>query len=107
MKTGLLILKKKNVYEGSKRVFKKIYSDERFKNKISNNVKKETISDCYFAIYKHHMCQNNKPKALINITLSILTCPNRQFKHKIYLLISSFDILSSTLKLKNEYKVHP
>lgn len=99
-------IQKNNVYKINLKTFKKIYSDKKYINNISRLVKKETISDCYFAIYKYHMYQNEKCKASINLLLSILTHPFRQFKHKLYLLLSTSNILSSTLHLHNEYKKH-
>ncbi len=80
-------IEKKNVYEGNKHAFKKIYSNERFKNKISKAVKNETLADCYFAIYKHFMLKKDFKKARLNLLQSIVTCPSRQLKHKLLLLL--------------------
>jgi len=93
-----------NSFQKGLEVFKSLYKDKRWKNKISLYVKRTTISDCYFGIAKYHMHQNNRWKALCYSLYSIIVYPNRLLKHKIYSILSLSNLLTNIFKLKNEYK---
>ena len=93
-----------NSFQKGLLVFKSLYKDKRWENKISSYVKRTTMSDCYFGIAKYHMHQENIFKAMVNLIHSIIIYPNRQFKHKIYLLLSLNKFFSAIFKFKNGYK---
>jgi len=95
-----------NSYKKNLRVFKSIFRNKKWKNKISSYVKRTIKSDCYFGIAKYHIFHNQKIYACIYIIASIVQYPKRQFKHKVYTLISCISILSNILNIKNEYQKH-
>lgn len=56
---------------------------------LSPRIKKETLSDCYLGIYKHHKWHNRNFEAKKAILLSILYYPQFKLKEKLYLLFKS------------------
>lgn len=81
---------KNNVYQLALNQFRKIYANKKFEKKISNKIKKETISDCYFGIGKYFLCNNKYLNGRINILKSILKNFSSSYKYKLNLFILSF-----------------
>ena len=81
---------KTNSFKQGLSVFSKIYADKRWKNEISNYVKRTTISDCYFGIAKYHLYNGNIINGIINMICSIIYYSDRQAKYKINLMLKGF-----------------
>ena len=81
---------KTNSFKQGLGVFRKIYADKRWKNEISNYVKRTTISDCYFGIAKYHLYNGNITNGIINMIRSIIYYSDRQAKYKINLMLKGF-----------------
>ena len=80
-------LEKSNSPKEQLKTLKIIFKKNHSGHKISKNIKKLKISNCYFNSAKHFMFKNQKLKAGILILKSILMdWKNSQTKHKIYCL---------------------
>lgn len=70
-------------------MLKYIFSEKKYKGKISGRVKSLAISNCYFNIAKHHIYNRNKYKAIFNLMISMIKCAlHPQTKHKVFLIFS-------------------
>ena len=72
----------KERYEALNYILTKSYS-----KKINKEVKRRTLSDCYFGIFKYHYYQKQVSKARFNIFIAIFLFPKIQLKQKLYLLL--------------------
>jgi len=89
---------KYNSYTLNLNQFKRIYANSEFKSKISNNIIKETISDCHFGIAKYYLYNGKKILGSYNMCKSIFINLNSSYKYKINLIVNSF-INNKKLKL--------
>ena len=60
-----------------------------YSKKIDPKVRRRTLSDCYFGIFKYHYFQKQVSKARINILKSILRFPTIRLKEKLFLFINA------------------
>lgn len=62
---------------------------KNYSKKIDPKVRRRTLSDCYFGIFKYHYFQKQVSKARINILKSILRFPTIRLKEKLFLFINA------------------
>lgn len=81
--------KKYNPGPSQLRTIKHIFSKNHPGKSISEDIKKQRLSDTYFSIARHYMYNDRKVKAILNLGKSILHNPfHVQTKHKLYLIIN-------------------
>ena len=96
-------LKKTNVGQEQLELYKYIFSGAHTGKFISDNVKKNSLSNCYFSIFKYWFYNKNRMKSIYYVFISILTKPNsEQTKFKVYIILH---LISGTSFSKIEQKL--
>lgn len=78
---------KRNVYKDRQNTLKLIVKED-FGRKISKNVARLTIDDCYFGISKYYFLQKLYVKAAATLFKSLIAHPTHRAKEKMYLIYS-------------------
>jgi len=81
---------KYNSYVLNLSLFKSIYSNSRFKGKISKHITKETLSDSYFGIAKYYLYNGKLIKGTYNMLMSISLNNKSAFRYKLNLILKGF-----------------
>jgi hypothetical protein len=81
-------VKKTNAGQEQLELYKYIFSDAHSGKLISENVKKNALSNCYFSIFKYWFYNQKRMKSLYFILKSIIAKPNsKQTRFKINVLL--------------------
>ena len=84
-------LKKTNAGQEQLELYKYIFSGAHTGKFISDNVKKNSLSNCYFSIFKYWFYNKNRMKSIYYVFISILTKPNsEQTKFKVNIILHLF-----------------